>query len=229
MDNLRNKVVLITGASIGIGRETAYRFAKEKCRLVITYYKDKKEAFEVQKKCLGLGANDVLVLQLNVMDNKSIKNCVKKAIDKFKEISILINNAGIVAWKELKDQTYQDIEDQIRTNLEGLIKVTKECLPYIKDAIINISSSAGKHGYKDITTYCATKFGVRGFSQALAHELRKTRIYNVNPGTTATRMTDFTGVSPDKVAQVILDTAKGKYKVDATLDIDVWKILNSEV
>lgn len=222
MNDLKNKVVLITGSSLGIGRETAFKFAKEGCKVVVTYYKDKNEAMAVSKKCMDLGASDILVLQLNVMEDKSIKDAVKKIIEKFGGIDILINNAGIIVWKKFKDQTYEDIENQIRTNLEGLIKMTKECLPHIKDTIINIASGAGLEGYPDITTYCGTKFAVRGFSQALAQEL-KIKVYVINPGVTATRMNDFQGAPPERVADIILNTAKGNYKLKSGSDVNIWE------
>lgn len=218
------KIVFITGASLGIGSEAAYKFAEEGCKLALTYYKDKKEMDAVEKKCRELGAADVLVLQLDVKDDGQIKSAVKSIIKKFNKIDILINNAGIIVWKPLADQTYQDIENQTRTNLEGLIKVTLECLPYLKDTIINIASGAGKTGYAGISTYCGTKFGVRGFSQALAQET-KLKIYVVNPGVTATRMNDFKGLPPERVAHVIINTAQGKYKVKSGGDVDVWDML----
>ena len=221
--DLKNKIVLITGSSIGIGRETAFKFAKEGCRVIVTHYKDRKEGEEASKKCNELGAADVILLQLNVMDNKSIKDCVKKVIERFKAIDILINNAGIVVWKQLNEQTFEDIENEVRTNLEGLIKMTRECLPYIKEAIINISSGAGKDAFAGLSTYCATKFGVRGFTQAISQELRNIKVFSVNPGTTATRMNNFHGTKPEKVAEIILKAAKGEIKADSSRDIDVWE------
>lgn len=222
---LKEKIVLITGSSLGIGKETAFKFAEEGCKVIITYYKDKAKAMSVSKKCLELGASDALVLQLNVMDDKSIRDCVKEAIKKFNEISILVNNAGIVVWKQFKEHTFQDIENEVRTNLEGLIKMTRECLPYIKEMIINISSGAGKGAYSGLSVYCAAKFGVRGFTQAIAQELRNIRVYSVNPGTTATRMNNFRGTPPEKVADIILKAAKGEIKADKYRDIDVWEFI----
>lgn len=222
MDNLKNKVVLITGSSIGIGREDAFKFAKEGCKLVITYYKDKNEALSVAKKCLDLGAADVLVLQLDVADGKSVKKCIDDVIKKFKEISILINNAGVIIWKHFAKQNDEEIESQIRTNLIGILRMTKECLPYVKDIIINMGSGAALDGYADLSVYCATKFGVRGFSQALAQELKHVKIFVVNPGVIATRMNDFHGMPPEKVAEVILNVAKGKYKLESGSDVNIW-------
>lgn len=221
-DSLKNKVVFITGASIGIGREDAYEFSKAGCKVIVSYYMDKQEAERTAKKCLELGASDVFLVHLNVTDNQSIKNAVKQIIGRFGEISILINNAGVIFWGKLGEQEYGEIEAQIRTNLEGLIKVTKECLPYVKDAIINIASGAGLQGYSGLTTYCATKWGVRGFTKSLAIELPATKVYAVNPGSTATRMTNFRGVPPEKVAQVIVDLAKGRYNLASGSDVNVW-------
>ncbi|HLC65649.1 MAG TPA: SDR family oxidoreductase [Candidatus Nanoarchaeia archaeon] len=220
---LKGKVVVITGSSLGIGRETAFKFAREGCRLAITYYKDKEEGVKTSKECLALGASDCILLQLNVKDDKSIKNAVKKIADKFGKIDILVNNAGVVAWKRLEKQSDEEIDSQIDTNLRGLIKTTKYCLPYVKETIINIASGAGLNGFATLTTYCATKFGVRGFTQALAEELQGIKVFSVNPGMTATRMTNFKGVAPEKVAEVVLNTAKGIYKVKSGGDVNVWE------
>lgn len=225
MKSLKNKVVVITGSSHGIGEQTAYQFAKEKCKIVVTYYVAQKEGKKVAKKCKELGASKVLLQNLDVTNNKSIKTAVKNIIDEFHKIDILINNAGAVIWKPLRKQSLEDIEKQIRTNLEGLIKMTGECLPFIKESIINIASGAGKTAYSDLTAYCATKFGVIGFTQALSQELSNIKVYAVNPGLTATRMTDFAGDDPAKVAKVILNTAKGEYGINSGGDVDVWKYL----
>jgi 3-oxoacyl-[acyl-carrier protein] reductase len=218
---LRSKVVLITGSSIGIGRETAYKFAQEGCKVIITYHKDKAEAVAAEKKCKELGAPDTLLLKLDVTDNKSIKDAVKKAVGKFGHINILVNNAGVIAWKLLKDQDFDEIDAQISTNLAGLIKMTKECLPHVNDTIINVASGAGITGYAELAPYCATKFGVRGFTQSLAQELNGIKVFAVNPGTTSTRMTNFSGVPAEKVAEIILNTAKGKYGLESGSDVNV--------
>jgi 3-oxoacyl-[acyl-carrier protein] reductase len=223
--SLKGKVVFISGASLGIGTETAYKFAEEGCKLAITYFQDKEKAIGVSERCKKLGAADVLVLHLDVTNNESIVGAVKQVVQHYHEISILINNAGVIVWKQLKDQSFGEIESQIRTNLEGLVKLTKESLPYVKDVIISLGSAAGKAGYGDLTTYCGTKFGVRGFSEALSHEVPNVMVYTVNPGVTATRMNEFQGMPPEDVANIIVNTAKGEYKVKSGSDVDVWKVL----
>ncbi len=221
---MNEKVVLITGSSEGIGRETAFKFAEEGYSVVVTYRKHKKEAEETAKKCRELGAPTVLVTQLDVLSDKGIQRCVKAVVKKFKHISVLINNAGVLRWNHFRKQSFEDIEWQVRTNVEGVMKMTLVALPYVKDMIINIASGAGKTAYDDIVPYCATKFAVRGFTQGLAQEI-KIPVISVNPGMTSTRMTNWKGVKPQRVAQVILNTAKGKYKVKSGGDVDVWELL----
>jgi 3-oxoacyl-[acyl-carrier protein] reductase len=221
---MKNKVVLITGSSSGIGRETAYKFSAEKARVVVTFCNDELNGEKTYEKCRELGAADPLLVELDIQDSTSISHAMVKVIETYGRIDILINNAGVIKWKHLKDQSFADIEHQIRTNLEGLIKMTKFCLPHVKEMIINIASGAGQTGFAELTAYCATKFGVRGFTQALAEEVTNIKVYAVNPDMTATRMTDFQGRPPEQVARVILNTAKGMYNVPSGSDINVRDI-----
>lgn len=226
MSSVKDQIVLITGASTGIGKETAYKFASESSKLIITYYKNRVEAEKVKEKCLSIGAKSVQIVHLDVQNDQSIKRAKEEIENIQKNIDILINNAGIIYWKKFIDQTSGEIEAQLRTNLEGLIKFTKAILPLVRDTVINISSGAGRHAYSDLTVYCATKFGVRGFTQALSQELPGLNIYCVNPTLTATQMTNFTGMDPKLVAEVILKTAKNEYYVEPGGDINVWEKVN---
>ncbi len=212
---------MITGASIGIGREDAYGFASEGCSLAITYNTHKQEAEETAEKCRELGAPQCIAVHLNIMDDKSIIRALREVTFAFNQVSILVNNAGTVVWKHLGEQSPRDIEIQVRTNLEGLIKLTMLSLPYIKEMIINVSSGAGLAGYEYLTTYCATKWGVRGFTKALAQEFPGRKVFVVNPEITATQMNDFHGMPPERVAEVIVNLAKGMYSVQSGDDINI--------
>lgn len=226
MHNLNNKVIFLTGASLGIGRETAFLCAKEKCRLALTYYQDFVEAQKVEQKCLKLGASKVILLPLNLADDASIKNCVQAVIEEYQSIDILINNAATFGWKPFREYSFSEIEQQIRVNLEGTLKLTHVCLPYIKSTIINIASKLGKAGDMEVAPYSASKFGIRGFTQSLALEEPKLNIYAVNPRGTATRMNDFHGDTPLRIAEIILSLLKGKYIVDSGGDVDVWDYIS---
>lgn len=223
---LKEKVVLVTGSSQGIGKETALLFAKHGSHVVITYNTNKKKAEEVFNECKKL--SECFLIQLDVTDEKSIKNSVDSIIDKFGAIDILVNNTGVISWKSFLEQSEKEIDLQIDTNLKGLIKMTKAVLPFMKGQnsgmIINISSGAGKQGFSGLTTYCGTKFGVRGFTQALSKELPSgIKIISVNPGMTATQMTNFQGIQPKRVAEVVLKTATEEIKADSLGDVNVWK------
>jgi short-subunit dehydrogenase len=219
---LADKVVLITGGSIGIGEATALAFAPKACRLILTYRTHPQELEKVAAECLKLGAAEVYTIQLDVAKDESIKQVVKEVVGKYGQIDVLINNAGIVLWKHFADQTWKEIEDQLRINLEGLIKMTKASLPHIKGVIVNLSSAGGLKGYEDITVYCATKFGVRGFSQALAEEMESVRVYSINPGVIATQMNEFQGLPPTVVADAVLDAVTGQSKIPSGGDVNIW-------
>jgi NAD(P)-dependent dehydrogenase (short-subunit alcohol dehydrogenase family) len=219
---MKDKVVLITGSSNGIGRETAFKFASEKAKVVLTYCNDRLGGQNTEERCRELGAGETLLVRFDLRNNETIESAVNEVVETFEKIDILINNAGVAVWKSLREQTLADIEDQIRINLEGLIKMTWACLPHVKDMIINIASGAGQRGFADLAPYCATKFGVRGFTQALAQEISKPKIYAVSPDMTRTRMTGFQGRPAEQIAQIVLNTAKGKYRKSTGSDINVW-------
>lgn len=223
--SLKNKVIFITGSSIGIGRETAFLAAREGAKVIMTYYEHTDEAKLAKEECMRLGAKDVMVLPLDISKPRSIDKAIRNIVMKFQKIDILVNNAAIVILKKLKDQTEKEIIDQVNINLTGLMLMTRASLPYIQDCIINIASTAGLVGYEKLVPYCGTKFGVRGFSQALSLEAPNVRVYVVNPGITATRMTNFKGVSPVRVAEIIINTAKGMYTTPSGGDINVHEIL----
>lgn len=227
--DLKEKVVFLTGASDGIGHATALALAKEGAYLALTYHTQQKKAEALAKECEKL--TKVLLLPLDIRDSGQILSCVEGVIDEYGGIDILINNAGVVVWKELVEQTPEDISSQVETNLLGPILLTRATLPYFQaqgaGLVLTISSTAGKTGYGEIAPYCATKFGLRGFTQAMAEEYAKFQIkfFSINPGMTATKMTDFQGVDPEDVAHIIVEAAQENYGKTSGEDIDVGDYL----
>lgn len=218
------RTVIITGASKGIGEQLAYWFAKENAAMVLCYHDDGTSAEEIAKRCLAQGATKASPFQLDVRDARGIAKFASQMEKEFAPIDILINNAGVAVWKQLREQSAEEIENQLRTNLEGPIKLTAALIPHIREAIVNVASGAGKTAYSGIVPYCATKFGLRGFTQGLARE-HKVRVLTVNPGMTATRMTGGRGDDPKDVARAIYDAAVGTIKPDSNLDVDAWEYL----
>jgi NAD(P)-dependent dehydrogenase (short-subunit alcohol dehydrogenase family) len=223
--DLENKVVFITGSSVGIGRATAYEFAKEGSRLILTYRTSKKEAEEAVQKCRELGSPKVLLLSLDIQENESIENAVVEVKKSFGKIDILINNAGALVWEPFEKNSFEEIEVQTRTNLEGTIKMTRECLSLVQRMIINIASQVGTIPYADAVVYAATKWGIRGFTKSLALANKKLEIYSVNPGATSTQMSGFTGVDPARVGEIIVRLAKGEYNLLSGDDVNVFEMV----
>ena len=224
---LADKVVLVTGASIGIGREIALRFAAAGSRLALTYSEHKAEAVEVAERCRGLGAPDVIMASLQLASDDSIRTMLEAVIDHFGAVDIIVNNAGVVVWKPFLEQDLGELETQLAVNLTGVMKLTWVFLPMVNDAVITIGSTATLHQSRTPPTYCATKWGLRGFVKALALEHPGKRIVSVHPTVTATRMNDMQGMPPEHVAEVVLRVACGDIEVEPGGDVDVREHANA--
>ncbi len=218
------QVALITGSSSGIGRETAYRFARAGSGVVVTYFRGRARGEAAERKCRRLGAADTLLLDLDVTDDASIRRAAVSVKRKYGKIDFLVNNAGVGVFNPFRGQTPREIERQIRTNLEGLIKVTRAFLPLVRKGIINIASVAGKEPYAEMSVYCASKFGVRGFTRSLALEHPRLRVCCVNPDMTATRLSGYRGRPPEEVAEAVFRAATGAAPCDGG-DVDVWDVM----
>ena len=117
--DLSGKSVLVTGASIGIGRETALRFAAAGCRVALTYLEHDAEAEQVAQRCLGLGAPAVIAASLELSDEDSIRSVLERVIDEFGAPDVLVNNAGLIAWKPFLEQDFGELDAQVNVNLLG--------------------------------------------------------------------------------------------------------------
>ncbi len=215
------RVVLVTGASIGIGREIALRFAAAGCRLALTYFEHRAEAEEVAERCRGLGSPDVVLCSLQLADEDSIRTVVECVVNRFDTVDVLVNNAGVVSWRPFLEQGFGEIDDQVNVNLLGVMKLTWCFLPLVTDAVITVGSTATLHQSRTPPTYCATKWGLRGFVKALALEHPGRRIVSVHPTVTATRMNDMHGMSPERVADVVFRVASGDIEMEPGGDVDL--------
>lgn len=221
MGDLRDKAVVVTGASRGIGRATALRFAAEGARLALSYLEHEDEAAAVAARCRKLGAAEVVVRPLDLGADDSIRAFVDAVLDRLGGIDVLVNNAGIVVWRRFVEQQPEEIEAQVRVDLLGPLLLTRLALPHVRDAVINVVSTASLHGSATLAPYGAAKWGLRGFTKALAKEHPELRLYNVHPAVTATRMNDFKGMAPERVADVIVKVARGDLDLEPGADVDV--------
>jgi NADP-dependent 3-hydroxy acid dehydrogenase YdfG len=187
------KTILITGASSGLGKETAKLFQREGWNVIATMRKPESETE------LNLLEN-VMVTRLDVLDLDSIETAVNKGIETFGMIDVLLNNAGYGAYGTLESFSREKITRQFNTNVIGLLDVTKALLPHFRGnssgTIINISSIGGKMAFPLGALYHGTKFAVEGISESLKYEVSEfgVKVKIIEPGAITT---DFTGRSLD--------------------------------
>jgi 3-hydroxy acid dehydrogenase/malonic semialdehyde reductase len=193
---LQGKTIVITGASSGIGRSTALEFARtspKDLRLILTARRDdvlKELASEIKAE-VGDGVK-VLPVKLDVSKPDEIRNFVGNLPEEWKDINVLVNNAGMVKGVAKAPEIDEgDMNEMFQTNVTGLINMTQAILPIFQKRpeggqgdIINIGSIAGREPYVGGGIYCATKAAVRSFTESLRKELIATRIrvIGIDPG-----------------------------------------------
>jgi 3-hydroxy acid dehydrogenase / malonic semialdehyde reductase len=171
---LEGKTAIVTGASSGIGAATAAALAREGARVA----GGARRVDELQTE---------IKLELDVTDRESSERFVEAAVAELRGLDILINNAGLGLGRDpFWKSTEEDEETVLGTNVEGLIRITRLCLPDIRDGghIVNMGSIAGRQAYENAAVYVASKFAVRGFTYALREDLlgRPIRLTTVDPG-----------------------------------------------
>ncbi len=215
--NLKNKVIVITGASDGIGKQITLRLAKENTKLALIA-RDKKRLKDVGDKAKELGATDVKIYICNLRQTNDLEKTVKSIISDFGNIDILINNAGI--WQKLgptEEIKKETIDEIIEINLSSLIHTTNLFLPILKSkkeaAIINVISKSGLVAQEGQSVYTASKYGARGFTEVLKKDLKgsNVRVAGIYQSGTNTKMFEKTGekfptekfINPADLADVI--------------------------
>ncbi|KAH8880615.1 NAD(P)-binding protein [Thozetella sp. PMI_491] len=234
---LEGKTIVVTGASSGIGRSTAFEFARtapKNLKLVLTARRidTLKQIAEEIRKEVGDGVK-VLPFQLDVSNPDEVRSFVQNLPEEFRDINVLVNNAGLVKGvAQAPSIAEEDINIMFQTNVTGLINMTQAVLPIFKTRpeggagdIINIGSIAGREAYAGGSIYCATKAAVRSFTDSLRKELIATRIrvMEIDPGQVETEFSvvRFYGdkskadavyagcepLTPDDIAEVVVFVA----------------------
>ena len=176
--DFKNKVVLITGASSGIGKQTAIEFAKLGSNIIlVARRKNKLEQVENELKQFNV---NTLVCACDVSKKDQVEELSKSVLQKFDSIDILVNNAGFAIYGSVSDLSIDEIESQMETNYFGMIYCVKNFLPLMlkkkSGHIVNVASVAASFGLPGIASYCASKFAMLGFSEGLKHELSGTGV-----------------------------------------------------
>lgn len=172
------RVVVITGASSGIGEASAAEFVKRGYSVVLVSRR-KEKLGEVARK-LGNYSSNILICQCDVSQKHQVEQMTKTVLDNFGTIDILVNNAGFAIYGSVVDLKIEEIELQMSTNYLGMVYCTKAFLPKMLEQksghIVNVASVAGSFGLPGIASYCASKFAMLGFSEGLYHELKGTGV-----------------------------------------------------
>lgn len=190
-----SKVVFITGGTRGIGKQIAITFAQNGYNIAINYREEKEELKDLKKEIEKNNVKCILV-QGDVSNSEDCEKSVKKIIETYGKIDVLVNNAGITKDMLLLRMKEEDFKKVIDVNLYGTFNVTKSVIPYMMKAhsgrIINISSVVGIAGNAGQTNYAASKAGIIGFTKSLAKELasRGILVNAVAPGFIQTQMTE---------------------------------------
>ncbi|HXV38747.1 MAG TPA: SDR family oxidoreductase [Nitrosopumilaceae archaeon] len=172
--DFNDKVIVITGASSGIGEASAVEFAKRKGSVVLVARR--KENLESVARNLTKYGNEILVCQCDVSKWLEVEQMSRIVLDKFGKIDILVNNAGFAIYGSVLELKVEEIESQMETNYFGTVYCIKAFLPKMLEQktghIVNVASVAGSFGLPGIASYCASKFAMLGFSEGLYHELK---------------------------------------------------------
>lgn len=209
---MKNKVVIITGASSGIGAACAIAFAKKGANVVLAARSiDKLNEVAQQVENFGV---EVLTVKCDVSVKEDCKNLIEQTISKFGQLDVLINNAGISMRAIFNDMDIDVLEKVMAINFYGTVYCTKYALPYIlktKGSVVGVSSIAGYLGLPARTGYSASKYAMQGFLDALRTENLKTGLHVMVacPGFTASNIRN-TALSADGSAQGETPRDEGK-------------------
>lgn len=203
--DLRGAVVVVTGASSGIGEATALRFARAGSRVVLAARRlDRLETLAERIRARG---GEALPVRCDVAEDADIGGLVRATLEAFGRCDVLVNNAGIPGGGRFETVTAEEIERVVQVNLLSVLLVTKAFLPTMLEQgrahVVNVASLAGRYAVPGAAVYSATKHGVVAFSEALYHELKPQGVLvtAVNPAFAKTER--FPSVAVPKI--VLLD------------------------
>ena len=220
-DIFQNKVVLITGASRGIGRALALAFADRGAHLILAS-RNEQQLQAVASQCRAVRQEiQTLTVPTDVTDEQQLARLVSRAVERFGRIDILVNNAGIIQGGSLAVMTLETFKHHLEVNVLSAVRLTQLVLPIMyrqrSGYIVNIASASGRHTMPYFIAYGVSKHALLGFSEGLRRELAGTeiRVLTVNPGYTDTDMVSrvgiayrrmgFTMIPPERVARRTLE------------------------
>jgi len=188
-----SKIVLVTGASSGIGQEISKALCKEGYEVILTS-RTKKKLIKLNKELENLGYTSHPI-PCDVSNEIEVKNLYKKSLE-IGFVSCVVNNAGFGKFSKIEKTSIKDWDNQINTNLRGAFLITRQFVGKMikkkEGKIIFINSVAGKYGYPYSSAYVSSKFGLRGLADSLRNELREhnIKVISIHPGAINTNFWD---------------------------------------
>jgi NADP-dependent 3-hydroxy acid dehydrogenase YdfG len=193
-ENISGKVVVITGASSGLGEATSRLLCKQGARVVLGARR--ADRIDALARELSITGGKALSVATDVRDRGQVKRLVDTAVESFGRIDVMLNNAGVMPLAPLELLKTNEWDQMIDVNLKGVLNGIAAALPYMKQQksghFINVSSVYGHKVGPDATVYCATKFAVRALSEGLRQEVKPYNIRTtvISPGAVATELLD---------------------------------------
>ena len=190
MKNLKDKVILVTGASKGIGAEVAKKLAQQGAKIIVNFAGSKADAESVVEH-ISKNGGEAIAIQADVSSSADVKILFDKSIAHFGKIDVLVNNAGIMITKFIKDTTDEDFTRQFDVNVRGVFNTLREATTRLADngSIINFSTTVNRLMLPTYGTYVASKSAVEQLTRVLSKEIgRGININSVSPGPTNTAL-----------------------------------------
>lgn len=204
MENLKGKVVLITGSSRGIGAAIALKVSQAGAKVIINYAGSKEPAEKLAQE-INFNGGEALAIKADVSNSAEVKNLFDESIAHFGKIDVLINNAGIMITKLIKDTTDEDFDRHFNINVKGTFNTMREAATKLADngSIINFSTSVNRIMLPGYATYVATKSAVEQLTRVFSKEIgsRGINVNSVSPGPTNTELFT-TGKSEEVIARL---------------------------
>lgn len=231
--DLRGAVVVVTGASSGIGEASAVRFARSGSRVVLAARR--LERLEALAEGIGSRGGEALAVRCDVTEDAEVAALVERTLAAFGRCDVLVNNAGIPGGGPFRELTPEQVDRVVRVNLLGVLHVTKAFLPSMLERgrghVVNVASLAGRFATPGSSVYGATKHGVVAFGESLFYELEPLGVLvtTVNPGFTRTEGFPQTDVPPamvmdvGRVAAAIVDVVRR----DRAPEVSVPRVLGA--
>jgi NADP-dependent 3-hydroxy acid dehydrogenase YdfG len=187
---LSEQVALVTGGGTGIGRALTEALAGGGAKVVIAARRREVLQRTAEEINVALSSEQIFPYDFDIRDRGQIEELVKNVYERFQAIDLLVNNSGLAVPETVDETTDNGWDTVMETNLRGVMQLVRAVLPFMRandfGDIVNISSQAGKHGYADVPSYCASKFGLLGYAEALRDDVRKSganiRVFNFCPG-----------------------------------------------